>query len=163
MKWLDLIERSPASVWLRESEAVYALPGMLWLHTVGMGLAVGMAVVIGLRWLGFMPELPLVALARFGRALRVGLWVSVPTGLALVLAYPTKAVTNPVFYAKLLLIGVALATWRASATRALSAGAVVPSPQLRRWVLLSLLAWSAALVCGRLLPYTYTRLMADWP
>jgi hypothetical protein len=86
------------------------------------------------------------------------------SGIALMVAYPTKALTNPVFYIKLALIGVALAILRAVRRFRLTDEIAAASP--RRWstralAIASLLCWAGAVTTGRFLAYTYTRLMVD--
>jgi len=46
----------------------------------------------------------------------LGLWMNVLSGIALLLAYPTKTMTNPVFYLKLGLIAAALLILRTTYT-----------------------------------------------
>ena len=91
--------------------------------------------------------------------MRFGLWLNVLTGLALVLAYPTKALTNPVFYAKLALIGAALLILRATLRRMREGLALSGSTKMLAAV--SLVVWAAAIAAGRLLAYTCTRLTVD--
>ena len=45
--------------------------------------------------------------------MRIGLWMNLLTGIALLVGYPTKALTNPVFYLKLGLIATGLVILRA--------------------------------------------------
>ena len=45
---------------------------------------------------------------RYYRAMWAGFWVNAFSGVLLLIAYPTKALTNPVFYLKLALIAVAI-------------------------------------------------------
>ena len=40
-----------------------------------------------------------------------GFWINALSGILLLIAYPTKALTNPLFYAKLVLIGLE-SRWR---------------------------------------------------
>jgi hypothetical protein len=85
-----------------------------------------------------------------------GLWVNVLSGITLVIAYPTKALTNPVFYLKLGLIAAALATLRSVVRRA-GPGQRVPATTTMLAVA-SLLTWAAVIAAGRFLAYTCTRL-----
>ena len=45
---------------------------------------------------------------RFLPVLWAGFWLNAASGLLLLIGYPTKALTNPVFYLKLTLIAVAM-------------------------------------------------------
>jgi len=164
MNWLEWLESTPPSTWVRETEALLGLPGMLFLHTVGMGLLVGTSLVIGLRVMGATPQLPLPLFARFRPLIGWGVIINVVSGLALLLAYPTKALTNPMFYAKLAFILIATLAWRSVMLTAFSgATPAVVTARTRRIMLLALFSWFAAVLCGRLLAYTYRHLMANSP
>lgn len=89
----------------------------------------------------------------------VGLWVNVVTGVALVIAYPTKALTNPVFYLKLTLIAFALAILRTTLRRVRATASISPSTKVL--AALSLVAWAGAITAGRFLAYTCSRLTVD--
>src|SRR6185312_12286789 len=102
------IEGTAYSVWLREAITVFAFPFMLILHAVGMGLLAGMHIAICMRVLGFAPGVPLVAMRSYFPFLWFGLAINVFSGVSLLIAYPTKALTNPLFYLKLSLIAAAL-------------------------------------------------------
>ena len=80
----------------------------------------------------------------------------VPLDTLLLIAYPTKALTNPMFYLKLSLIAVGLAVFVAVNKRLEQWTSAA-----QRWIGVALLAsWGGAIVAGRLLAYTYRRLMA---
>src|SRR5688572_1204988 len=102
------LESTAVSVWIVESPSLWAFPGILAAHTVGLGLLAGLSSALDLRLLGFARSIPPTAFARFRPVMWCGLWLNVFTGIALVVAYPTKALTNPVFYLKLALIAAAL-------------------------------------------------------
>ncbi len=86
----------------------------------------------------------------------IGLLLNIGSGILLVVAYPTKALTNPIFYLKLLVIVAAVAVVRHLDGRVLKVEA--PTRKLVPAALLVLTA--LAIVTGRLLPYTYRHLMA---
>ena len=106
--YLSWLESTAFSTWMRESTSIFAFPIVLSLHTIGLGLIAGLNVALDLRILGFAPRIPAADFRFFLPLMRFGLWVNVTSGLALLAAYPTKALTNPVFYLKLGLIVVAL-------------------------------------------------------
>lgn len=155
------IETSAFSVWMVESPSLLAFPTILAVHTIGLGLLAGLNVAFDLRLLGVAPAIPPAAFARFLPAMRVGLWLNVGSGVALLLAYPTKALTNPVFYLKLALIGVALLVLQRilQRTRRGDSG----SQSLKTLAIVSLIVWASAITAGRLLAYTCTRLTVDLP
>src|SRR6185436_8736499 len=100
------IENSALSVWLRESTTTWAFPFVLVLHTIGLAFMVGVNVAIDVRALGGAMGVPLISLRRYYRVMWAGFWINAFSGVLLLIAYPTKALTNPIFYLKLTLIGV---------------------------------------------------------
>jgi hypothetical protein len=159
------IESSGASTWLRESPSLLAFPLMLSLHAIGMGLAAGINAAIALRILGVARGVPLGEMQPFLRVMWAGFWMNAGSGVALLCAYPTKALTNPDFYLKLTLIALALVTVRSITRRvfrAPNALEAAPDGIVRRLAIASLACWTGAIVAGRLLAYTYTHLLASW-
>jgi hypothetical protein len=146
------LESTSFSVWMRESPSLFAFPLILAAHTIGLGLLAGVDVAHDLRILGAAPKIP-IEFDRYLRIMWFGLAVNAASGVALLIGYPTKALTNPVFYLKLSLIAVALVLVKVIRRRQQSC-----APRLL--ATLSLLCWAGAIVAGRLLAYTYTRLDA---
>ncbi|MBM3818322.1 MAG: hypothetical protein FJW14_04765 [Acidimicrobiia bacterium] len=144
------LEASAFSIWMRESPSLWAFPGILAAHTVGLGLLAGLNGALDLRVLGVAPGVPTDAFRRYLPLMWLGLWMNVVSGIALVIAYPTKALTNPVFHLKLGLIVMSLLVLRATLRK--------PTKTL---AVLSLAGWAAAITAGRLLAYTCSRLMVD--
>ena len=162
---LGSIESSAFSTWLRESPSLLAFPLMLSLHAIGMGLAAGINAAIALRILGAVPQVPLGGMRPFLRVMWAGFWMNAVSGAALLIAYPTKALTNPDFYLKLALIALALVAVRALNRRVFAspdATDVPPTRVVRRLAVASLTCWAGAIIAGRLLAYTYTQLFASW-
>jgi hypothetical protein len=158
--FLIWLEATPLNQWIVGSPSLFAFPGILTLHAIGMGFAVGLSAAIDLRILGVAPRIPLAEMRRFVPILWAGFWLNAASGVLLLIGYPTKALTNPVFYLKLLLIAAAM-TLVVRISRALEGndGAVSPD-RLRRLAMVSLACWVGAVTAGRLLAYTYTRLTA---
>jgi hypothetical protein len=155
---LHQLEASTLSTWIRESDAIYAFPGILIVHTVGMALAAGGVGAIGLRLLGVARQIPIGSLRELVRVAWIGLLLNIVSGTLLVVAYPTKALTNPVFYLKLVVIVAAVSVVR-HLDRRLLAGEASP----RKLVPAAMLILAAlAIITGRLLPYTYRHLMAGY-
>jgi len=158
------LESTPFSIWMRESPSLFSFPIILAVHTIGLGLLAGVNVALDLRILGFAARVPLVEFKRLWPFLWLGFWMNVLSGIALVAAYPTKALTNPVFYVKLVLILAALMILRAVHRSQLVDGTSPPIPRLRSAKTLavaSLACWALAITAGRFLAYTYIRLMVD--
>ena len=102
------IEQSALTAFIRETNSVFVFPGILVLHAVGMGLLVGTHIAISVRMLGLAPLVPLRAMANFVPIGWAGLGANVFSGVLLLIAYPTKELTNPLFYVKLSLVVLAL-------------------------------------------------------
>jgi hypothetical protein len=126
-----------------------------------MGFAAGISAAVDLRILGFAPSVPLLELRRFLPVMWAGFWVNAVSGVLLLVAYPTKAFTNPVFYVKLSFIALALLGVR-SITRTVFDDASLdfnpPPRKARRLAIASLVCWAGAITAGRLLAYTYSHL-----
>ena len=162
--FLVWVESTALSQWVVGSDSLFAFPGILALHAIGMGFAVGIAVAIDLRILGVAQAIPLAEMRRYVPILWCGFWLNAVSGVLLLIGYPTKALTNPVFYLKLVLIATAMVLLTRISRRAFHdtpSGAapdpVSPHPQ-RHLAIVSLVCWAGAITAGRLLAYTYTRL-----
>ena len=147
------LESTSFSVWMRESPSLFAFPMILAAHTIGLGLLAGVDVAHDLRILGAAPKIPVAVFDRYLPIMWFGLGLNAASGIALLVGYPTKALTNPVFYLKLGLIAVALVLVNVIRRRQQSY-----APRVLAAV--SLLCWAGAIVAGRLLAYTYSRLDA---
>ena len=152
MEFLAWLESTTLSAWVRESPSLFAFPAILSCHTVGMGLAAGINGAIALRILGIAPNVPVGEMRRFLPAMWFGFWLNFISGVVLLIGYPTKALTNPLFYFKLIL--VALGVWLV--------GRIRPRMEQRPkgLAIASLVCWSGVIISGRLLAYTYRHIMA---
>src|SRR5262249_18972264 len=106
--FLACVEGSDLSTWIR-GESMLAFPTIITLHTICMGFLAGTSSAIGLRILGVAGGIPLVSLRRFYPMMWLAFAVNAMTGVLMVIGYPTKQLTNPLFYFKLAL--VALSVW----------------------------------------------------
>jgi len=157
------IEDSALSNWITESESLLAFPGILTLHIVGMAMLAGVSVVVALRLLGLGRDIPLAALGAYRPVLWLGFVAIVVSGVLLVIAYPTKAFTNWVFYLKLSFFALAMVTLMVMRRRVVEPTATGASTRAAGWVAASsLLLWGGTIVAGRLLAYTYTRLTVNF-
>jgi hypothetical protein len=162
MSLLASFEQNAFSVWMRESPSLLAFPFILYLHTLGLALLAGLNVGLDL-WLLGRRTVPPIRLANVYRLMWLGFGINLLSGLALLAAYPAKALTNWVFFAKMAL--VVLALWvlerlkgelvvANGATRDIGAGA-------RKLAVLSLLVWAGTILAGRYLAYTHHILLAS--
>ena len=148
--FLETIERSGLSTWIRESESAFAYYFVLVIHNIGLALLVGTCGVLGARLLGFVPALPFAPLRRFFTFIWIGFWLNVVSGVFLLIAYPTKALTNPLFYLKLVLVAIGVWTLRK----------IQKEAEVRRSLTLWMLgSWLGVLAAGRALAYTATYIL----
>jgi hypothetical protein len=141
------VQDSGFATWVRESS--WAIFAALIVHTLSMGLLVGTGLAISARVLGAARRVPLAALHRLLPVMGWALPLVVLSGLVLVIGYPAKALTNPLFYAKLLmLLAAGWLTWRIARAEPRKSAAA-----------LALLLWVAGVTAGRFLAYTHKMLL----
>ena len=150
---LARLEETALSIWLRESGPAFF--SSLTLHSLSMALVVGINVALALRLLRVTPAFTLGAFNPYFRLQWLGVLLIVTSGLALLLAYPAKALTNPLFYGKLLALTAALLLFRR-----IQLSAAVTEPSRRAGVLL-LGLWVVVIFAGRFLAYTNSILLAS--
>jgi hypothetical protein len=158
--FLIWLETSALSIWVRESPSVFAFPTVLSFHTLGMGIVAGLSAAIDLRILGFAPRVPLAQTTRYYPWLWFGFWLNAASGVVLLVGYPTKALTNPVFYGKLVCVALGAVVQMLIRRRVLD-GVSDAQPVPTRAKMLaaaSLVLWAAAITSGRFLAYTYHKL-----
>jgi hypothetical protein len=157
---LGWIETSELATWVRGEtiDTTFVFPVIVTLHTLGMGFLAGGSTAIDLRILGVAPTIPLTGLRRFLPLLWLAFAVNAVSGILLLIAYPTKALTNPVFYVKVGLITLAVWLVHRVGVVVLRAPNVDQQPLTARAKLLaaaSLASWIALITAGRLLAYTH--------
>jgi hypothetical protein len=156
MDFLIQLEQTSFCTWVRESTSLFAFPGILLLHTVGMALVVGINAGIDLRILGMAPAIPLAPLEKFFPIFWIGFWINAATGTILLVADATTKLANPVFYLKLVFIALALINLRMLRHRVFRDPMVDKRPMTMNdkvLALLSLFFWIGAITAGRLLAY----------
>ena len=139
--------------------SLWLYPAVETLHILGFAVLVGSIVAFDLRLLtapdrfdveGWVRRLVPVAAA--------GLALAVPMGFLLFTAEATAYVRNPVFLAKMALLLLALANvlWFHLGSyrrrREVGPSMGIP-PAMRLSAVLSMAAWTAVLICGRLIAY----------
>ena len=156
--FLQTIEETGFSTWLRESESPFAFYFILLFHTFGLALLVGANFVVDLRLLGVARAIPIAPLKRLFPIMWVGFAINAVTGILLVVAYPTKSLTNPDFYAKLAVIGLAVWVMQRLRSHVFEDASLSEADRMARGAALakwSLFLWFGAITAGRLLAYTY--------
>src|SRR6185295_17127948 len=152
------IEQTPLSIWVRED--LYAYFYILIFHSLGMALLIGGGVIVSLRVLGLAANTRVEKFRGFFPVMWVGLTLAVPSGVLLLLGYPAKALTNPLFLVKLSFLaeGGLVMAWLGHAFAGVARGEPLPD-WARGAALLVLLLWLFAVAAGKLLLHTYTVLL----
>jgi hypothetical protein len=156
MEFLRFIEHTSFSQWVTGSSSVLAFPTILLLHTIGMGVVVGINAGIDLRILGLAPALPLAPMEKFFPFLWIGFWVNAFTGVILLAADATTKMTNPDFYVKMGFIALAVINLRMIRNRVFRDPFIDKKPMTSDAKVLavtSMIFWLGAITAGRLMAY----------
>jgi hypothetical protein len=156
MHLLLRVEQSGICQWIRSTDSIFGYYGILTVHAIGMGVAVGINACVDLRVLGFAPAVPLAPMEKFIPFLWLGFWMNAVSGAFLLATDATHKLANPDFYVKMLFIALALATLqrlRADVFRDPRVAAMPASTKARILAIASLACWLGAIIAGRLLAY----------
>lgn len=155
-EFLESIQYSSFGLWIAGADTILAYPGILALHTVGLGIVVGSSAILDFRVLGVGRDVPLADLRRLFRAMWWGFGLNAATGLVLFIGAAADKGYQKVFWLKLFLIFLALST----VTRLRHTVYDNPPAQIPRnakvLAVASLILWMGAIVAGRLMAYTVT-------
>jgi hypothetical protein len=152
MDFLVRIEESGFSQWVKGADSLFAFPGILLLHTIGMGLVVGINATFDLRILGFAPSVRLRAFEKFFPVMWTGFWINAITGAILLAVNVTKLTHNPDFYVKLAFIALAVINMQLLRKK-IYGSEEAPSGTGKLLAVTSLIFWLGAITSGRLLAY----------
>ena len=155
--FLAFIEGSDLSTWIR-GDSMLAFPTIITLHTICMGFLAGASSAIDLRILGAAPGIPLHSLRPFYPLMWLAFAVNAVTGVLMVIGYPTKQLTNPLFYIKLSLVAVGV--WLVyrigiEVLRSAEPGRKALTARTKWFAAASLAGWVSLIIAGRLLEYTH--------
>ena len=151
MDILRQLQDSAFSMWVLGADTIWSYPTVLTLHTVGLAILVGAALVIDLRLLGVGEEVPLSTIARLYRYVWIGFLVNLASGIILFIVEAADRATQWVFFIKLAFIAVAF-TLALVLKRYIVAGES-HAPRVRPMAAISLGCWVAAIAAGRLMAY----------
>lgn len=152
---LTALQGSDLAVALRKSFWVYPLVNAG--HIFGLAMIFGAILPLDLRMLGLWRDIDWRRLARVLVPVAIaGVIVSLATGLALFSARPLDYAFKPLFQVKLAILAIGIANAlllrRAAAWRQAPRTGSVPL-RLSAAALVSILAWMAVILCGRLVGY----------
>ena len=141
MSFLTWLEASPVSTWVNQSDSVFAYPMVLFIHTVGLTLLVGINLAVNLRTVGFAPQIPAGGLQKLYPVMWTGLALSIVSGALLLAAKATTMGVNPAFYVKMACVVAAVAI-------VFGVGA-----RNKALAVLSIVLWFGAITAGRFMAY----------
>lgn len=156
MEFLARLENLRFSIWVKESGSLLAYPTILFLHTVGLAIVVGINAAIDFRLLGFAPRLPVKPMEKLFPWIWLGFWINAISGTILLMADATTTLTNPVFYMKMGCIALAvidLVLLRRLVFHDPALDAKPLTATAKFLGLASLLLWAGAVTAGRLMAY----------
>jgi hypothetical protein len=152
---LTAIENTSFTTWIRESQSIWAYPMMIFLHSVGLSIVVGLNAAIDLRLLGFAARIPVAPLEKLYPLMWFGFWINAASGVALLVSDISTFAVAPLFYIKLGVIALSLANLIAIRRVVFNGpsrtGPITPSA--RMLAVTSLVFWTAAITAGRLTAY----------
>jgi len=158
-EFLESIQYSAFGLWVAGGDTIFAFPFILALHTLGLGIVVGMSAIIDCRVLGMGRSVPLIDLRRLFRAMWWGFGLNAVTGLVLFISEAADKAYQEIFYVKLAFIFLALLTMTRIRRNVFgeTADVVEPMPKnAKTLAITSLFLWMGAIVAGRLMAYTQT-------
>ena len=159
------LEESRPGVWVREYPSLFGFPFILFLHTLGLAMLAGVSIGIDVWLLRQRTLAQALRMTGLIRVMWLGLGINAVSGLALLIAYPAKALTNWVFYVKILLVVLGVYAVarinREMFPTGLAVAGVTITAVARRWAIGSLVIWTATIITGRLLAYTHQVLFAS--
>jgi hypothetical protein len=155
MDLLTWLSELPFATFVRESNSLFAFPGFLFVHTLGVAIVAGGSAMIAFALLGMWPSSSIKPLERLYPIIWFGFWINLLTGLGLLFADATTKGLNPVLWVKLVfvIIGVVvMARIRTIFFRAPGVDYPVPG-QAKALACVALICWFSAIIAGRLIAY----------
>ena len=159
-EFLESIQYSEFGLWVAGGDTIFAYPTILALHTVGLGIVVGLSAILACRVLGMGRSIPFANLRPLFRIIWLGFALNAVTGLMLFIAAASDKFYQEIFYVKLGFIFLALVTVskiRRTVYGPAAANPNVPLPQNAKLLAVSsLVFWVGAIITGRLMAYVTT-------
>jgi len=156
MAFANAIEATPLSIWVRESGTIWAYPMIIFLHSVGLAIMVGLNVAIDLRLLGFAPKLPIAPLEKLYPIMWFGFWINAVTGVLLLIGDAGTMLIAPLFYFKIAVIAASVTILIRIRRRVFhdpaTAQNLIGRPG-KTLAAVSLALWVVAITAGRLTAY----------
>ena len=150
---LTWLEGTRFSLWLVQSDTIWAYPTVLTLHTVGLALLVGANIAVDLRLLGFGRKIPLETFTIAFPVIWAGFWINTISGAMLFAADATTKGTTTIFQLKLGLIVLGIINIWLLQRAAFGSNLPTITIPARLLAGTSLLIWMIAIALGRFMAY----------
>jgi hypothetical protein len=143
-------------------KALWLIPLLQTIHIIAIAMALSSVLMIELRILGFGKSLTVTeTAARYAPWLWTGLILLAVTGLALIIGEPRRALPNPAFQIKMLLLAVTLAVaavFRVSLVRSTAfwEGQSLGRKLAGGFAVIVFFLWCAIAIAGRWIAYMHT-------
>jgi len=152
--FLEWLQHLPIFVTIAESGSIWGYPTILVLHTVGFVFVVGSALIVNARLLGLGRLAPLSEFGLLFPIMWTGFTVNAISGFILFAIAATVKAAQAIFWIKLSLVAMALVVTVPIARIVKGAGEHDAVPARGRVLaVMSLVAWTGAIVAGRLMAY----------
>jgi hypothetical protein len=159
MGFLESLENTGISLFIRESDSLLSFPTILTTHAFGYCFILATNVIVSARMLGFATSIPLKPLRKLFPVMWAGLILTTITGLMLVMAAAQKRVPNPILWVKMILLAVATPMmWKfqmkifedpsVDENNIPASARTIAACQMALWILI--------MISGRLIPYSAT-------
>lgn len=156
MGLITWIENTGLAEYIRVSALGY--PAMIMFHSLGLAIMVGLSVILSLRVLGCFNQIPFSSLHKFLKVAWIGFIVNFVSGGSLFAANATALIVDKTFLIKMagVIVGaICVAVMQSMIKTALATGqgeaAAGSSLRIVAWI--SIVAWTIAMVAGRLIAY----------
>jgi hypothetical protein len=152
MGWLQSLESSSWSIWLKESPSIWGYPTLLFFHTLGIAFSAGPSVAIDLRILGFASRMPLAPLDAFFRVIWIAFAVNAASGAVLFASDATAKLANPAFIVKMTCVLIAIVI-TVMIRRRVFGDSQNDAGTSRFLAVASIICWFGAITAGRFIAY----------
>lgn len=149
MGFLSWLESTGLAAWVGGS--LWGYPIMLTTHSVGLAIVVGLLFMMSLRFFGMAGGVPVASFERFFPTAWFGFAINALSGTALFTMQATWYVTSVPFLLKIagIVVGVVLMVMIQKELK----GATEVTSKLKTLGIVSLIAWSVAMIGGRMIAY----------
>jgi hypothetical protein len=157
--FLESLEQTSISLFIRESSSYFAFPGVLSMHTLGLCFLLGANTIVSMRCLGMISTIPLKPLRKLFPFMWLGLLLTIISGIGLTISHATTRALNPILLVKLAIIAIGSPIMWKFQKKILDDPSVSEDELVKRTKTIAasqIILWFIVLVAGRLIAYSAT-------